>query len=104
MRKRVLIGLGALLLAFLVAMLVLKSSFSFGDYGPTSPEQTFLFWAVSTLVALLMVIVGFMLFRTGVKLYIERQSNREGSRIRSKLVVGALALSFAPVIFLVLFG
>ncbi len=104
MRKRVLIGFGAILLAFLVAMLVWQGSFSFGDYGPASPEQTFLFWAVSTLVALLTVIVGFMLFRTGVKLYIERQSNREGSRIRSKLVVGALALSFAPVIFLVLFG
>lgn len=104
MKKRVLIGLGAIVLALLVAMLVWQGSFSFGDYGPASPEQTVLFWAVSTLIALLTVIVGFMLFRTGIKLYIERQSNREGSRIRSKLVGGALALSFAPVIFLVLFG
>src|ERR1043166_4502673 len=45
-----------------------------------------------------------MLFRTGVKLYIERQSNREGSRIKSKLVLGALALSLLPVVFLVLFS
>lgn len=104
MRKRVFIGLGALLLAFLVAMLVWQGSFNFGDYGPTSPEQTVLFWAISTLIALLTVVVGFMLFRTGVKLYIEWQSNREGSRIRSKLVIGALALSFVPVIFLVMFG
>ena len=36
--------------------------------------------------------LGFMLFREGVKLYISRQSNREGSRIKSKLVMGALAL------------
>lgn len=104
MRKRVITGLGALLLAFLVAMLVWQGSFNFGDYAPTSPGQTVLFWAISTLIALLTVVVGFMLFRTGVKLYIERRSNREGSRIRSKLVVGALALSFVPVIFLVLFG
>jgi PAS domain S-box-containing protein len=104
MRKRVFIGLGALFLAFLVAMLVWQGSFNFGDYGPISPEQTVLFWAISTLIALLTVIVGFMLFRTGVKLYIEWQSNREGSRIRSKLVIGALALSFVPVIFLVMFG
>src|ERR1017187_4961613 len=104
MRKRVLIGLGALVLALLVAMIVWQGSFSLGDYAPASPEQTVLFWAISTLIALLTVIVGFMLFRTGVKLYIERQSNREGSRIRSKLVVGALALSFLPVIFLVMFG
>jgi PAS domain S-box-containing protein len=104
MRKRVLIGLGALVLALLVAMIVWQGSFSLGGYAPASPEQTVLFWAISTLIALLTVIVGFMLFRTGVKLYIERQSNREGSRIRSKLVVGALALSFVPVIFLVMFG
>jgi PAS domain S-box-containing protein len=43
-----------------------------------------------------------MLFRTGVKLYIERRSNREGSRIRTKMVVGALALTFLPVFFFVL--
>jgi two-component system, NtrC family, nitrogen regulation sensor histidine kinase NtrY len=104
MRKRILIGLGAVLLAFLVAMMVWQGSFHFGEYAPASPEQTVLFWAISTLIALLTVIVGFMLFRTGVKLYIERRSNREGSRIRSKMVVGALALSFVPVMFLVLFG
>jgi two-component system nitrogen regulation sensor histidine kinase NtrY len=104
MRKRVLIGLGAIVLALLVAMVVWQGSFTLGDYAPASPEQTVLFWAISTLIALLTVIVGFMLFRTAVKLYIERQSNRAGSRIRSKLVVGALALSFVPVIFLVLFG
>ncbi len=104
MRKRVLIGLGAIVLALLVVMVVWQGSFTLGDYAPASPEQTVLFWAISTLIALLTVIVGFMLFRTGVKLYIERQSNRAGSRIRSKLVVGALALSFVPVIFLVLFG
>ncbi len=104
MGKRIIIGLSALLLALLVSMVVMQGSFSFGDYAPTNPEQTVLFWAVSTLIALLTVIVAFMLFRTAVKLYIERRSNREGSRIRTKLIVGALALSFLPVIFLVLFG
>jgi PAS domain S-box-containing protein len=39
-----------------------------------------------------------------VKLYIERRSNREGSRIKTKLVIGALALSITPVAFLVLFS
>ena len=51
-----------------------------------------------------MVTLGFILFREFVKLYIARQSNREGSRIRTKLVVGALALSCIPVFFLVLFS
>ncbi len=104
MRKRLLYGSGVALLAVCVTLVVWQGSFSFGEYGPSSPEQTILFWAISTLVFLLTVTLGFMLFRTGVKLYIERRSGREGSRIKTKLVVGALALSILPVCFLVLWG
>jgi two-component system nitrogen regulation sensor histidine kinase NtrY len=104
MRKRVIYGSAMLLMVMLVTLLVWQASFSFGDFGPTSPQQTYLVWAVSTLIFLLTVTLGFMLFRNFVKLYVERHSNREGSRIRTKLVVGALALSFMPVVFLVLFS
>jgi nitrogen fixation/metabolism regulation signal transduction histidine kinase len=45
-----------------------------------------------------------MLTRNFVKLYVERHGNREGSRIRTKLVLGALALTFTPVVFLVIFS
>src|SRR5258705_922293 len=48
--------------------------------------------------------LGFTLFRTAVKLYIERQANRPGSHIKSKLIGGALALSVLPVFFLVLWS
>jgi PAS domain S-box-containing protein len=84
--------------------MIWEGSFSFGYYAPTSPEQTLLYWGVSTLAFLLAVTVGFILFRTGIKLYYDRRSNREGSRIRTKLVIGALALSFLPVFFLVLWS
>ncbi len=104
MRKRLVYGSGIGALAVLVTLVVWQGSFSFGDYGPENPAQTFLFWAVSTLVFILTLTLGFMLFRTGVKLYIERRSNKEGSRIRTKLVVGVLALSFLPVFFLVLWS
>lgn len=104
MKKRLLYGSGLALLAVCVTLVVWQGSFSFGEYGPSSPDQTFLFWAVSTLVFVLTITLGFMLFRTAVKLYIERRSGREGSRIKTKLVVGAMALSFLPVLFLVLWG
>ena len=48
MRKRLLYGLGVALLAICVTLVVWQGSFSFGEYGPSSPEQTFLLWAVST--------------------------------------------------------
>jgi two-component system, NtrC family, nitrogen regulation sensor histidine kinase NtrY len=104
MRKRHLFGAGVVVLAILVTLVVWQVSFSFGEFRPTNSAETFLFWAVSTLIFLLTVTLGFMLFRETVKLYLERQRNREGSRIRSKLVFGALALSLLPVVFLVLFS
>ncbi|UCF38768.1 MAG: hypothetical protein JSU96_08010, partial [Acidobacteriota bacterium] len=104
MKKRFLYGSGIVALAILATLVVWQGSFTFGDYGPANPTQTFVYWAVSTLVFLLTVTLGFILFRTGVKLYIERRTHREGSRIKTKLVIGALALSFLPVFFLVLWS
>ncbi len=104
MRKRVAFGSGVMLLAILVTLVVWQGSFNLDQFAPSSIQQTYLFWAVSTLVFVLTVMLGFILFRTAVRLYIERQSNRPGSHIKSKLIGGALALSVLPVIFLVLWS
>ncbi len=104
MRKRYLFGSGLFLLAILVTLVVWQGSFTFGEYGPSNPDQAIAFWAISTLIFLLTVTVGFMLFKTGVKWYLERRSNQEGSRIKAKLIFGALALSLLPVVFQVLFS
>ena len=104
MRKRYLFGSGLALLAILTSLVVWQVSFNLSDYGPSNAAQTYVFWAVSTLIFLLTVTLGFMLFRETVKLYLERQANRVGSRIKSKLVFGALALSLLPVVFLVAFS
>jgi PAS domain S-box-containing protein len=103
-RGRVGYTLAVLALILSASLVVWQGSFSFGEYAPASPVQTTLYWAVSTLVFLLTVTLGFMLFRTVVKLYIERRSDQEGSRIKTKLVLGALALTFLPVTFLVLWS
>ena len=104
MKKRLGYGSAIVLLVISIALVVSQTSFNLGSYGPANPYQTLLFWALSSLIFVLMVTLGFILFRTGVKLYIERQSNREGTRIKTKLVIGALALSFMPVFFLVSFS
>ena len=92
------------LLALLLTLVVWQVSFKFGEYGPADAAQTFAFWALSTLIFILTVTLLVRLVRTAVKLYLERHSGREGSRIKSKLVFGALALSLLPVVFLFLFG
>ncbi|MGA2133044.1 MAG: ATP-binding protein [Bryobacteraceae bacterium] len=104
MRKRILYGCGIVLLAISVALVVWQGSLNFGKYGPADPQQTFIFWAISSLIFVLMVTLGFMLVRTIVKLYIDRRSGREGSRIQTKLVLGAVAISITPALFLVLFS
>ena len=104
LRKRVVYGSGLLLLAVLFSLIVWQGSFDFGDYGPSSPGQVYTLWALSTINFVLVVTLGFMLVRNFIKLYIERRSDHVGSRIRTKLVVGAVALTCMPVIFLVLFS
>jgi len=96
--------LATVLLCLSVLLALWQGSFNLKQFGPADPYQTLIFWAISSLNFVLMVTLGFILFRTAAKLYFERQSNREGSRIKSKLVMGALALSFLPVVFMVLWG
>lgn len=102
-RRRFTLAAAALSLLVLVALLVWQGSFSFW-FSPPGPRETILLWSVSTLIFLLTVTLTFMLFRAGVKAYLERQQNKEGSRIRSKLLLGALALTLAPTLFSALFN
>ncbi len=104
MRKRHVFITSSVLLAILIAVITWQASFDFGEYGPESALQTFVLWLASTLIFLLAVLLGFMLFRTFVNLYLDKQRDQEGSRIQTKLVLGALALSVLPVIFLVSFS
>ncbi len=104
LRNRVRFGAGLSLLSILLALVIWQGSFTVGDYGPTTPEQTYVYWGLSTLIFLLTVLVGFMLFRDAVKLYFARRAGVEGSRIRTKILVGALSLTLMPTVFLVLWS
>jgi len=105
MKKRLIYGSGILLLLVLMTLVVWQGgSFKSTVYTPADATQTLLLWPVSLLIFILMVALGFMLVRNGVKLLVERRSNREGSRIRTKLVAGAIALSITPVAFMVIFS
>jgi two-component system, NtrC family, nitrogen regulation sensor histidine kinase NtrY len=104
MRKRLFYWFASVLLVISVVLVVWQGSFRLSNFGPSNPGQTFIFWAVSTLIFILMVTVGWILAREFIKLYVARQAKRLGSRIRTKLVVGAMLLSCVPVSFLVLWS
>jgi PAS domain S-box-containing protein len=73
-------------------------------FHPEDPAQTPFYFAASLVIFLLMVTLGFMLGRIVVKTWADGRNDRYGSRIRTKLVVGALALSLLPVVFMVMFN
>src|ERR1700693_5793881 len=104
MRKRLFYWFASVLLVISVVLVVWQGSFRLSNFGPSNPSQTLILWAVSTLIFILMVTVGWILAREFIKLYVARQANRPGSRIRTKLVLGAISLTCLPVFFLVLWS
>ncbi|MDP9054723.1 MAG: ATP-binding protein [Acidobacteriota bacterium] len=105
MPRRLSYAFGALLFIALLALIVWQGSFP-GSFtlAPDDPDQTFVFYGLSILIFLLFVWLGFYFTRLLWKLWVERASDRPGSRIRTKLVAGALLLSVMPVFFMVLWS
>lgn len=92
---------GVLLLFFVIFS---QQAFKLTFLRPEGNVQTLLFAALSAVVFLLFVALTFVLLRTLLKLYAERRGGVLGSQFRTRMVIGALVLSFAPVIFLCLFA
>ncbi|MBA3975466.1 MAG: hypothetical protein C0504_14770 [Candidatus Solibacter sp.] len=104
MKLRYRFGFGIAALLILTALVIWQGSFTVGDYGPSTTEQTYVYWGLSTLIFLMTVLLAFMLFRDAAKLYAARRAGQEGSRIRTKILVGAVTLTFLPTVFLVLWS
>ena len=80
------------------------TSLNLSFISPSDSAQTILLFVLSTIIFLGLVIFGFILFRSLLKLYLERRANQLGSKFKTKLVCGALGLSLLPVCFLFLFS
>ena len=103
MKKRLGYAAAAVALTILLALLVYQGSFTMDAPGATSGEP-YVLWSVAAFILVLAVTLGFMLMRDLLKLYVARQGNREGSRLQTKLVVGALGLTLMPVAFLMVYS
>ena len=101
-RKSLIIGLGiAIFLLFLV--LISQQTFNLTFLHPGSVQQTLVLTALSALVFLLFVALTFVLLRNLLKLLAERRGGVLGSKFRTKMVFGALLMSFTPALFMFLF-
>ena len=102
--QRVSLVASSILFVVLVALAFWQTSLDFGEFRPSGRGETIVLSAISTIVVLGVFTLGFIVFRSLLKLYVERRQNRLGSKIKTKLVLGALALSIVPVVCLVLFS
>jgi len=101
-RKGLIIGLGIVIfLLFLV--LISQQAFNLTFLHPGSARQTLVLTALSALVFLLFVALTFVLLRNLLKLLAERRGGVLGSKFRTKMVFGALLMSFTPALFMFLF-
>ena len=100
---------GFIITASVIVLLLVISVFGLTSLNlpfirPSGSSEIILLFALSTIIFLSLLIFGFILFRSLLKLYMERRANRLGSKFKTKLVFGALCLSVVPVFFLFLFS
>ena len=103
MRPGFIIGSSVLMVVLVVSLFGL-TSLNLPFIAPNDSRQTLLLFTLSSIIFLGLVIFGFILFRSLLKLYLERRANQLGAKFKTKLVAGAIGLSVIPVIFLFLFS
>jgi two-component system, NtrC family, nitrogen regulation sensor histidine kinase NtrY len=93
------LGIGGILLTLLLAAV-----FTFGSldvpFHPKSWREVMVLYAVSSFVTAALLVFLLILGRTTLRLWVERRREQLGARFKTKMVVGAMALSLLPIVFM----
>jgi two-component system, NtrC family, nitrogen regulation sensor histidine kinase NtrY len=91
--------IGGILLTFLLAAV-----FTFGSldvpFDPGNWRAAIPLYAVSSFIIAALLVFGLIFGRTVLRLWAERSKDQLGARFKTKMVVGAMALSLLPVVFM----
>lgn len=102
-RKLWSIALGTCLLV-LLATLVALQAFNVKFLNPATTGQIFVFTGLSIVAFLLFVTVLILLARNMLKLYAEQRSRVMGTRLRTRMLLGAVLVSLLPIAFMAFFS
>ena len=98
-KQRWSLAIGGLLLTMLLAAV-----FTFGSldvpFEPKSWRALMPLFAVNSFITAALLIFGLILVRTIVRLWVESSRDQLGARFKTKMVVGAMAISLLPIIFM----
>jgi len=93
------LAIGGILLTLLLAAV-----FTFGSltvpFEPKSWRAVMALYAVSSFITAAFLVFGLILARTILRLWAERSREQLGARFKTKMVVGAMAISLLPIIFM----
>src|SRR6266446_1259438 len=91
--------IGGILLALLLAAV-----FTFGSldvpFEPKSWRAMMALFAVSSFITAAFLVFSLILVRTALRLWTESSREQFGARFKTKMVVGAMAISLLPIIFM----
>lgn len=88
----------------LVLLLGALNAFKLSFLQPHDVAQIQIFTGLSVLVFLLLVVLLVLLLRNILKFLADQRSRVLGSRLRSRMLMGAVLISFAPALFMFLFS
>jgi two-component system nitrogen regulation sensor histidine kinase NtrY len=97
------ITLSVCLLVLFIALAMLNA-FNLNFLNPASPIQTLVFIALSTIAFLLFVGVLVLLVRNVLKVYADQRSRVLGTRLRTRMLWGAVLVSLVPLAFMFMFS
>jgi two-component system nitrogen regulation sensor histidine kinase NtrY len=101
---------GVLVITLSVCLLVLflalatLNAFNLNFLNPGSPLQTLIFIGLSVVAFLLFVGVLVLLVRNVLKLYTDQRSRVLGTRLRTRMLWGAVLVSLVPLVFMFAFS
>ena len=104
-RRTVALLAGGVILFF--ALLGALQAFNTSHIGFLNPEnsgETLAFTALTVLVFLLLMALSMLLLRNILKIYATQSSSALGSRLRTRMVLGAVLIALTPAIFMLLFS
>ncbi len=97
--SRLFLALGGILFALLLAAVVTLGSLRV-PYEPGTWGEKIVLFAVNTFIVAALLVFGLILGRALVRLWVERRAEQLGSRFKTKMVLGAMAVSLFPLVFL----
>ncbi len=93
------LAFGGLLVALLLAAVFTLGSLEL-PFEPRQWSEVVVLFALSTFIVAALLVFGLILTRSLLRLWAERRAQQLGSRFKTKMVLGAMAISLLPVVFM----